>query len=291
MLPADGHVHSQFSWDATKVGDMYATCARAVAIGLPALAFTEHVDPGPWARHGVDLPEGYQGHLDGHGRFLAAPLDIAAYLEEVDRCRAAFPDLRILSGVELSEPHHHPGAVADLLAAAGLDAGRGVDRVVGSVHSLPDLDPDPAFRGRAWVEVPDAYPQRRPVEVVRAYLAEVAAMAATDAPFAVLGHIDYPLRAWPADAGPVPWAALEEDFRAALRALAASGRALEVNTRLPLSPLVVTWWHEVGGPAIVFGSDAHLPEYVGHDFAETAAMVEAHGFRAGRTPWEHWGRA
>ena len=39
MLPADGHVHSQFSWDAPS-GDMHATCARAVQIGLPALAFT-----------------------------------------------------------------------------------------------------------------------------------------------------------------------------------------------------------------------------------------------------------
>lgn len=301
MLPADGHVHSQFSWDAGAVGDMHATCARAVAIGLPALAFTEHVDPRPWARHGVAVPAGHRGHLDDHGRFLAAPLDIAAYLESVDRCRRAFPGLRILSGVELSEPHHHPRAVADLLAAAGLDPGHGVDRVVGSVHALPDLDPDtdtdtdpdadPGSPGRAWVEVPDAYPQRRPVEVVRAYLAEVAAMAATDAPFAVLGHIDYPLRAWPAAAGPVPWAALEEDFRAALRALAGSGRALEVNTRLPLSPLVVSWWHDVGGPAVVFGSDAHLPEFLAHDFAATAAMVEAHGFRSGPTPHEHWGRA
>lgn len=286
-LPQDGHVHSQFSWDATKVGDMHATCARAVAIGLPSLAFTEHVDPRPWARHGVDIPEGYHGRVDDHGRFLAAPLDIAAYFEEIDRCRAAFPDLRVLSGVELSEPHHHPDAVTDLLAAAGSDL-HGVDRVIGSVHSLPDLDAVPP--GSEWIEVPDAYPQRRPVDVVRAYLEEIAVLAASEAPFAVLGHIDYPLRAWPDAAGPVPWADLEDDFRCALQSLADSGRALEVNTRLPLSSLVVTWWHEVGGPAVVFGSDAHLPEYVAHDFTETAAMVEAHGFRAGRTPYEHWSR-
>ena len=200
----------------------------------------------------------------------------------------AFPDLRILSGVELSEPHHYPDAVAGLLAAAGSDV-HGVDRVIGSVHSLPDLDAVPA--GSEWVEVPDAYPQRRPVEVVRAYLEEITVLATSNAPFEVLGHIDYPLRAWPDDAGPVPWDALEGDFRTALRALADSGRALEVNTRLPLSPRVVTWWHEVGGPAVIFGSDAHLPEYVGYEFAETAAMVEAHGFRAGPTPSERWGRA
>jgi hypothetical protein len=40
-LPADGHVHSQWSWDAL-AGSMEGTCARAAEIGLPALAFTEH---------------------------------------------------------------------------------------------------------------------------------------------------------------------------------------------------------------------------------------------------------
>jgi histidinol-phosphatase (PHP family) len=292
VLPQDGHVHSQFSWDATAVGDMHATCARAVAIGLGSLAFTEHVDLTPWALHGRELPGHYAGRVDEHGRFLAQPLAIAAYLEEIDRCRRAFPDLRILSGVELSEPHRHPGAVPGLLAAAGaIDA---LDRVIGSVHALADLStagPPGGPAGRAFVEVVDGYVQRAPVDVVTAYLGEVTELAGSDADFAVLGHIDYPLRSWPEAAGPVPWPLLEDPFRAALGALASSGRALEVNTRLPLSPLVVTWWHEAGGQAVVFGSDAHRPEDLAHDFAGTAAMVQAHGFRPGAVPYEMWGRA
>lgn len=282
MLPFDGHVHTQFSWDASS-GDMHATCARAVAIGLPALAFTEHVDLTPWSLHGRDLPQHYRGHVGVDGRFLGAPLDVAAYLMEIDRCRHAFPDLRILSGIELSEGHWHPGPVAELLAAADLD------RVVGSVHALVDLHANPICS--AHVEVMDGYGQREPVDVVLAYLDEVGAMAASDAPFEVLGHIDYPLRFWPSKAGAVPWTVLREAFDAALAALAGSGRALEVNTRLPLSPLVVDWWHKAGGQAVVFGSDAHDPNHVAHDFAETAAMVQAHGYRPGATPYEHWGRA
>ncbi|MDN5821118.1 MAG: hypothetical protein L0H39_06490, partial [Brachybacterium sp.] len=48
-LPADSHVHSEFSWDtggpdSPARGTMEATCARAVRIGLPALFFTEHLD-------------------------------------------------------------------------------------------------------------------------------------------------------------------------------------------------------------------------------------------------------
>ena len=46
VLPADGHVHSEWSWDAVD-GSMERT-APAVAMGLPAVAFTEHADYTPW---------------------------------------------------------------------------------------------------------------------------------------------------------------------------------------------------------------------------------------------------
>jgi histidinol phosphatase-like PHP family hydrolase len=50
VLPADGHVHSEWSWDAPD-GSMERTCARALDIGLPAVAFTEHAhDPTTLAR-------------------------------------------------------------------------------------------------------------------------------------------------------------------------------------------------------------------------------------------------
>ena len=42
-MQPDLHVHTQFSWDAPH-GDMEASCRRALEIGLPALAFTEHAD-------------------------------------------------------------------------------------------------------------------------------------------------------------------------------------------------------------------------------------------------------
>lgn len=261
---------------------MHATCARAVAVGLPALAFTEHVDLTAWSLHDRPVPSVHRGSWDEHGRFLGSPLEVGAYLEEVDRCRHAFRALRIWSGIELSEGHWHPAAVADLVSALR------PDRVVGSVHALDDLHPRAAPGDH--VEVSDGYRQRQPVGVVRAYLAEVRAMSLSDAPFEVLGHIDYPLRTWPASAGEVPWAVLEDDVRAALDATAASGRALEVNTRLPLAARVLDWWHQAGGESVVFGSDAHRPDDVARDFAGTAAMVAAHGFRPGATPYEHWRR-
>jgi histidinol-phosphatase (PHP family) len=49
---------------------------------------------------------------------------------------------------------------------------------------------------------------------------------------------------------------------------------------------VLTWWHAEGGDAITFGSDAHLPDLVGHGFREAAQMAEAHGFRPGKNPYD-----
>jgi histidinol-phosphatase (PHP family) len=306
-LPQDGHVHSQWSWDAPR-GHMERTCARALELGLRSLAFTEHVDLTPWALHGGTVPADSRGHM-GRGTFLAGALDVDGYLECVHRCRALFPDLEVLSGLELSEPHLYPAAISELLS------GGEFDRVLGSVHSLADLDLDPdadldpyldpdpnlevdphphldpAFGTIPRVEIGATYAQRPALDVVRSYLTEVAEMAESNMAFSVLAHIDYPQRSWPASAGPFDPGLVEGEYRRALEALAGSGRALEVNTRLHLAPQVVDWWHEAGGQAVTFGSDAHEPDRLAWEFSDTAAMVAAHGFRPGATPYEMWRRA
>jgi histidinol-phosphatase (PHP family) len=277
-LPSDSHVHSEWSWDAPE-GSMERSCARAVEIGLPAVAFTEHLDHTVWR---IELEGPYaMPHLiaqaDPDGNLTPPAFDAAGYLEAVERCRERFPGLRILSGLEMGEPHRHPAACAQVLAAGRFD------RVLGSLHSLPD-------RG-GFAEPWGMYPHRDAYEVVREYLAEVATMVAASDVFSVLAHIDYPIRSWPAEqAGPFEPAAFEDEFRHALRATAQSGRALEINTRLPLHETILAWWHEEGGDAVTFGSDAHLPPPVGHGFAAAAHLAEAHGFRPGKNRHDFWGR-
>ncbi|RYP82173.1 PHP domain-containing protein [Nocardioides guangzhouensis] len=278
-LPSDGHVHTEWSWDAP-TGSMERSCARAVAIGLPAIAFTEHVDHTVTT---VPVDRIEPGHLvlelvAPDGRLTPPALDVEGYLAAVERCRDLFPDLRILSGLELGEPHWHRDAVRRLVAAGDFD------RVLGSLHCLPYGD---GFR-----EPPGLFGDLDPHEIVRGYLAEVVRLVADGGDFAALAHVDYPLRFWDAATdGPYDVATYEDDFRLALRALAGSGRALEINTVLPLDATVLRWWREEGGQGITFGSDAHEPEAVARRLRDAAAMATAFGFRPGRDPFDVWPRS
>ena len=259
---------------------MAGSCARAVEIGLPAIAFTEHLDHTVWR---VDLESPYvTEHLSamaGPDGLLTPPVfDPVGYLAAIEHCRDRFPQLHILSGLEMGEPHRHAEQCSRVLAAGQFD------RVLGSLHTLPHQG--------TFAEPWGIYPHRDAHDVVREYLAGVAAMMSTSGMFAVLAHIDYPVRSWPVELeGPFNPAAFEDEFRHALGVTAQSGRALEINTRLPTHGTILTWWHEEGGDAVTFASDAHLPASVAHGFADAAQMAEAHGFRPGPNPYDLWGRA
>jgi histidinol-phosphatase (PHP family) len=276
-LPADGHVHSEFSWDARTggVGDMEGTCARAVELGLPAVAFTEHVDHTTWATTpGSAFSVAYAPLIAADGMMTPPPLDVDGYLAAVERCRHLYPGLRILTGIEAGEPHWFADDVARLLA------GGRFERVLGSLHSL-QLDGE-------YLEPPELFGRRPVDEVMRAYLAELHALVVGSDAFAVLAHIDYAARYWPEQSAPYDPGPFEDELRHVLRALAATDRALEVNTRLPLHPDVVSWWRDEGGRAVTFGSDAHEPIALALGFREAADMVESFGFRPGSDPWQAW---
>lgn len=280
MLPADGHVHTEWSWDAVG-GSMERSCARALDLGLTSIAFTEHADHtrwvvGPRMKAWLRSADAYLVGEDG--RFNPPPLAVGDYLACVERCRESFPGLHIMTGLEMGEPHWHEAQVAALLRTG---AG-GFDRLLGSVHSI-DLDDGPRM-------IHHLFDEYGPDELMRAYLDEALRLAGSTAPFGVLAHLDYPLRHWPGGSGRFEACGYEDEYRAVLRALAGSGRALEVNTVVPLPGVIVRWWHEAGGEALSFGSDAHEPSTVAREFAAAAAMAEAAGFYPGRHPHDLWRR-
>jgi histidinol-phosphatase (PHP family) len=241
---------------------MDTTCAQALAMGLPTVAFTEHVDFTP-LRAG-SLSEKF-GDLVTDGILTAPELDVAGYLESVEKCRVKYPGLRILTGMEVGQPHRHTAELADLLALGTFD------RMIGSLHCLPD--------GDALAEPWELFPHYPADAVFREYLAEIPRMVAGSEVFDVFGHIDYPVQSWPEALGPFDPYAFEGELREALSALAAGERALEINTRLPLDATILAWWREEGGQRVTFGSDAHLPQALGAGLAEAAATAQTHSFQ------------
>lgn len=275
--PPDNHVHSEWSWDAL-AGSMEHTCRRAVELGLPAVAFTEHADFTPWTLPpGVAVPPEWRDFVTD-SVLTAPPVDVNGYLECLERCRERYPELRVISGVELSEPHWHPTQAADLL-----ESGQ-VERVLASVHSAPTAD------GHGFTEVSDRYADQSPGEVVRAYLAETVRLIEQFSRFEILAHIDYPIRHWPAGARPYDPCEFEEEYRYVLHLLAAAGKTLEVNTRVPLHPEVLGWWRQEGGRTITFASDAHEPDALARGFREASRIAKAAGFREGGGPLDFWRR-
>ena len=270
---ADNHVHSQWSHDTGPDASMAVACARAVQAGLPAVAFTEHLD---FTEAGPADPIAAAGVVPNAAAGIR-PLDVPGYLTALAECRDRFPALRILSGVEAGEPHLFAAS-----AAAVLGSGR-FDRVLGSVHALPTAG-QLVYSG--WLlrrEPPD--------DVMRRYFAEVVAMIEGSGVFEVLAHLDFPRRYWPASAGEYTESAFEEEYRAVLGALAASGRVLELNTASPLpSVSLLRWWAEAGGTTLSFGSDAHVPWRVGARFRDASGIAAAAGFRPGRDPLDFWRR-
>jgi histidinol-phosphatase (PHP family) len=272
-LPADDHVHSQFSYDTGATASMRDACERAVALGLPSIAFTEHVE---LLEPGVGDALSSSGVTLGYGDRVR-PLDIEGYLASIDECRQRYRSLRVLSGVEAGQPHLFAASLGALLA------GGRFDRVLGSCHAL-------VHDGRL-VEVGALFGLMPAQDAVRRYFAEVLAVVEGSGAFQVLAHVDFIGRYQTKILGGYDDGPYEEEYRAVFRALARSGRALELNTKSRLTtPAQLRWWYEEGGAAVSFGSDAHVAWGVGDGFADAVAMTEAAGFRPGRDPGDWWRR-
>jgi histidinol-phosphatase (PHP family) len=250
---------------------MRRSCEQALAAGVPAVAFTDHLD----FTTGTDEDPITAEHIEPRPYSRMHLLDVPGYLASVQECRQRYPDLRILTGAEIGEAHLWAASARTVLAGAGFD------RILGSLHAIP-------FDGKL-TAADHLFPRMPAGEVMRLYFAELLRLVEGSDIFQVLAHLDFPRRMWPRTEAPYDERAFEPEIRAVLQALAASGRVLEVNTKSPLaSPEQLRWWREAGGTAVSFGSDAHQYWRVGDRFKLAVDVVEAVGFRAGRDRFDFW---
>lgn len=255
-LAGDFHTHTEWSFDAPG-GSMDAACRRALEIGVPAIAFTDHVEFTP------DVQEDER-------------IDLADYLQCLNICRERYPKLRILSGVEAGEPHRFPDEMGQILGSESLDW------IVGSVHCvfvddrLVDLSAPGVMNGES---APG---------LMRSYLSEALTLVRDVPHVDALAHLEYPKWYWPHDESPYSARDYEAEFRLVLAAAARRMLVLEVNTlcadaaNLDISlcpgPTVLRWWREEGGRTVSLGSDAHTPDGLAKCFAPTLNLLEELGF-------------
>lgn len=245
----DLHVHSHHSPDSRSTMESMAQAAREA--GLQGLAFTEHLEWMP-----DDEATGF--------------LDFGAYFEELHAVRAQQREnLEVLAGVELGSPHRFPEQARATLSAWLWDY------VLGSAHWADGI---PGWKTIAFDQGIEAAYQR--------YFHELVLLARNGA-YDVLAHFDLVRRdSWGLLQEALPLKAFADDIRAALEAVVARGKGLEINTSAfgygltePCPGLtILQQYRALGGEILVFGSDAHSPKRVAQHFELARQAALAAGF-------------
>ena len=248
VLPGDYHVHTTWSDGG---GSVEECVLRAVELGLPEIGIADHVStaPGPGEDWWVDLER------------------MEAYCEDVRACAARHPEITVLLGLEAEYVEGREDELDALLDAWPFEL------VVLGVHEVDGFDFDyPSVRRDARWSEPDA--------LFAAYYRTVR-RAAEYGRFDILAHMDY-IGLWGHRPGPAALAETE----AALEALVASGRALELNTDRVSDPAGVMYPSLdilraacARGIPLTINSDAHEAEHVGRLWDEAIGLAREAGYR------------
>ena len=261
-MMADYHIHTRLCRHAE--GEPREYVERAIALGLPELGFADH----------LPFVAGWLPNHDVADDFAMGLDELDGYVSMVqDLAREYRDDLRILLGIEADYIEQTLDETAAVLEQYPFDY------VIGSVHIIGDRFPfdHPKLRD----QVADYGVDRIHLESL-----ELVARAAGSGLFDVMGHIDqakvFGLR--PSDEEAVAAA-----VAVALRAIAAAGVAMELNTagwRKPAgeaypAPRILREAADLHIP-LTFGSDAHRPADVGYAFERAAALARDAGYTAWR---------
>jgi histidinol-phosphatase (PHP family) len=232
----DLHIHSLFSGDG--ILSLDAICEKAVAMGLSAIAITDHID-WDWPHHDIvfDIP------------------DIDAYLTAVSKAADRYGNqLCVLKGIEIGLQAHLLGKTRDFVRSHDFDY------VIASVHLAGGLDPYDA----------DYFEGKTKEESYALYYRTMLHLIAEYDDFDALGHMDYVRRYCPYPVGPDDDSM--EIIDRILAVLVKKNKALEINTSglyAPLgetmpSPRVWKRFLEMGGRMLTVGSDAHRAAHIGY---------------------------
>lgn len=232
---ADSHIHTTHSFDGRSA--MREQLEKARELGLFAAAFTEHmeINSAPEEENEKSIEES---------------------LNEIEKLRCEYPEIKILRGVELGQ------ATQDINRAERLLDHLDFDFVLGSLHNLNNEE-DFYFLH---------YTDDTAVRLYDRYLSELKELVEWGK-FDSLAHMTYPLRYMTGREGiEMPFERYRDRYAEILTLLAKKGKALEINTAkvragwgLCPDTDVLRLWKECGGKFVTLGSDAHEASYLSVD--------------------------
>ncbi len=253
----DYQVHSFRSHDGRATLDDH--CARAVALGLDEIGFSEHKDFDP-----ADPVVNY--------------FDYDAYRRDIESARTRWGDrLTIRAGIEID----YQGWFEDEIAA-WLDA-HPFDFVLGSVH----------YVNRVMLMTPEYNRDRTAESAYDSYFRAVQDSVASGL-FDVVAHLEYANRRGLAAWGPYDPQRYRGHLEALFAAMIARDLPLEINTAGLHQGLGVTYptaetvalYAQSGGQRISIGSDAHHPDQLAFAYADAARLALANGLTQ-VTTWQN----
>jgi histidinol-phosphatase (PHP family) len=259
---ADHHIHTCMCRHAE--GEPREYVERAVELGMKEMGFADH----------LPFLGGWEPLHDLTDDWAMRPEELDDYVAVVqDLAREYASDVRVVLGIEAD---FIPETLE--LTAATLEQ-YPFEYVIGSVHIVGD---------RFGFDHPEMEGRLAGYGLDRIHLEslDLARQAAETGLFDVAGHLDHASKFGP----PEDEQAVAAAASAALRAVAAAGMALEINTgglRKPIgrafpAPPLLAEAHGLGIP-LVLGSDAHRPADVGHGFDRAAGLARAAGYTALRS--------
>ncbi|NLP26991.1 MAG: histidinol-phosphatase HisJ family protein [Clostridiales bacterium] len=259
----DCHTHTSNSPDAKNT--VPELCEQAIALGLDALAITEHCEVNRYygIEHYDATPNGYDTyHFD---------LDFEKSMKDNTLAKQKYHDkLNLISGIELGQATH------DFELAEKIITDERLDFVIGSMHQLPNYD-DFAFIDYNEVDIPSL--------LLENYL-EVLKLCKWGK-FDVLGHLTYTLRYIVGNYGiDVDMKPYEEIIAECFKVLINKGKGIEINT----SGLRQTYgrtfpdfnyiklYKDLGGEILTIGSDSHSTYDLARGIPEGIELARLAGF-------------
>ena len=256
---ADSHMHTKvFSSDASQTPEELIRTAKK--LGIHNVSVTEHYD--------LDYPREDENFT----------FDVEEYAGIIPEWRRISEELKgpsVHMGIELGWQSHLNDRLASVAASAPFDS------ILLSVHVMRGDDiyynEDLKFLPRT--------------ERNREYIGLMAKMCREYDDFDIAAHYDYINRYIDDKESSVFYKDCPEEFDDFFGALISKDKSLEINTasiekqklkgavNIMPDPEVIRRYLDMGGKLITIGSDAHKPEAIGINFAETALYLKSLGVK------------